>query len=138
MGGTDEASNIIEVSVEEHAELHLDLYLKHGYYEDWLASQCLSGQIVGEDIQKHWDELRRTNHRKVMVGRKMSQETKDKIRNALMGKKKSPEHAQKCRENARKVKGHKQTAEHKANTSKAAKNRSRDGKGRFIPLHKKS
>ena len=49
MGGSDEPSNLIKVSVEEHAELHLELYLKYGKLEDWVASQCLSGQM------KHYD-----------------------------------------------------------------------------------
>ena len=50
MGGTDDPSNIVEVSVEEHAELHLSLYLAHGKYEDWVAYHALSGQMEVEDL----------------------------------------------------------------------------------------
>ena len=48
-GGTDEPSNLVEVSVEEHAELHLALYLEHGKWQDWVAFTMLSGQIGKEE-----------------------------------------------------------------------------------------
>ena len=51
-GGTDEPSNIIEVTVEQHAELHLALYLEDGHWQDWIAYHCLSGQIGKEEAQK--------------------------------------------------------------------------------------
>jgi hypothetical protein len=36
-GGTDDASNLIELSVEDHAEAHRILYEKHGRKGDKLA-----------------------------------------------------------------------------------------------------
>jgi hypothetical protein len=48
MGGTDEPSNLMEVTTEEHAELHLALYLEHGRWQDWVASQGLAG-IIGHE-----------------------------------------------------------------------------------------
>ena len=53
MGGTDDASNIIEVSVEEHAELHLSLYLEYGKVEDWIAYRGLGGLMSEEDRVLH-------------------------------------------------------------------------------------
>ena len=50
MGGTDDPSNLMEVSVEEHSELHLTLYLNHGCWEDWLAYRGLAGIIGREEI----------------------------------------------------------------------------------------
>jgi hypothetical protein len=44
-GGTDDPSNLIQVTVEEHAELHFARYLRHGELGDWLAAFSLSGQI---------------------------------------------------------------------------------------------
>ncbi len=44
MGGTDDPSNLVEVSVEEHAELHFALYLEHGKYEDYIAYNMLAGR----------------------------------------------------------------------------------------------
>jgi len=50
MGGTDEPSNIMECSVEEHAELHFALYLEHGRWQDWYAAMGLAGIIGKEEI----------------------------------------------------------------------------------------
>ena len=44
MGGGNEPSNLVKVSIEEHAELHLALYLEHGKLEDWYAFHALSGK----------------------------------------------------------------------------------------------
>ena len=41
LGGTDEPSNLVRVSEEQHAELHLALYLEHGDYRDWKAASVL-------------------------------------------------------------------------------------------------
>ena len=45
-GGTDDPSNLIKVTVTEHAELHLARYLEFGDGEDWIAYHGLSGQIT--------------------------------------------------------------------------------------------
>ena len=51
MGGTDEPSNIIEVTVEEHAELHRRLYVAFECLEDKLAWKMLEGQaMMGETL----------------------------------------------------------------------------------------
>ena len=47
-GGTDHPSNFVEVTVEEHAELHLARYLELGEVGDWLAYRALSGQASSE------------------------------------------------------------------------------------------
>ncbi len=44
-GGTDDPSNLIKVTVEEHSELHLARYLEYGEKWDWIAAMALSGQI---------------------------------------------------------------------------------------------
>ena len=49
MGGTDEPSNLVEVTPEQHAELHLALYLEHGRWQDWVAFHALSGQMSMSD-----------------------------------------------------------------------------------------
>ena len=61
MGGQDTPENLAYVTIEEHAELHLVLYLDHGKPEDWYASQGLSGQLGKEDITL---EMMRENGRK--------------------------------------------------------------------------
>jgi len=50
MGGTDNPSNLIELTVEEHAEAHRTLYDKYGKQEDYLAWRGLSGHIGKEEI----------------------------------------------------------------------------------------
>lgn len=102
MGGSDEPSNLVECTVEQHAEYHRKLYEEHGCWQDKIAWKALSGLIGKEDIQaekaresilsrersheewkKGW-ETRRKN------GWKFSEETKKKISEALKGRAKTP------------------------------------------------
>jgi len=50
MGGTDDPSNLIEVSVEQHAELHFALYLEHGRWQDYIAALGLANIIEKEEV----------------------------------------------------------------------------------------
>jgi aspartokinase len=52
MGGTNDPSNLIELSVEEHAEAHRVLFEKYGRKEDELAWKGLAGIIGKEEITK--------------------------------------------------------------------------------------
>jgi hypothetical protein len=52
MGGTDEPSNLVELTVEEHAEAHRELYENHGHWQDKIAYQMLSGQITNYEAQQ--------------------------------------------------------------------------------------
>ena len=52
VGGTDDASNLIELSVEEHAEAHKLLWEQYGRYQDYYAWQGLAGLIGKESILK--------------------------------------------------------------------------------------
>lgn len=49
-GGSDDPANLVELTVEEHAEAHRILYEKHGRWEDYCAWQALSGRIDNEEI----------------------------------------------------------------------------------------
>jgi len=49
-GGTDDPSNLVELTVEEHAEAHRVLYEKYGRWQDELAWKGLSGMIGKEEI----------------------------------------------------------------------------------------
>jgi len=46
MGGSDDPSNIIELTIEEHAEAHKKLYEKYGKWEDKVAWLSLTKQIT--------------------------------------------------------------------------------------------
>lgn len=50
MGGTDEPSNLIELTVEEHAEAHRKLFEKYGCWQDEIAWKGLAGIIGKEEI----------------------------------------------------------------------------------------
>lgn len=52
MGGSDDPSNLIELSVKEHSEAHLWLWLKYGKTEDKIAWKGLSGQIGKDEIMR--------------------------------------------------------------------------------------
>lgn len=51
MGGTDDPSNLISLTVEEHAEAHKKLWEEHGSQYDLIAWRCLSGIISGEEAR---------------------------------------------------------------------------------------
>ena len=44
-GGGNEPSNLIRITVEQHAQEHWELFCVHGRWEDELAWRVLSGQI---------------------------------------------------------------------------------------------
>ena len=50
MGGSDDPSNLIELTIEEHAEAHRILFEKYGKVEDLWAWKGLSGQIGKDEI----------------------------------------------------------------------------------------
>lgn len=50
MGGTDDPSNLIKLTIEEHAEAHRILYEKYGLWQDKLAWQGLSKMIDRQEI----------------------------------------------------------------------------------------
>jgi len=63
MGGSDEPSNLVELSVEEHAEAHRLLYEKYQQWEDEVAYKTLSGQITNYEAQ----QLSRSNAMKGFI-----------------------------------------------------------------------
>ena len=52
MGGSDDPSNLIELSVEEHANAHLKLYEQYGKKEDLCAYYMLSGKSQDPEFKK--------------------------------------------------------------------------------------
>ena len=66
MGGTDDPTNLVELSISEHAEAHRILYEKYGKWEDMVAWKGLAKIIPSEKIhseatkngmQYWWDNL---------------------------------------------------------------------------------
>jgi hypothetical protein len=53
MGGSDDPSNLVELTIEEHAKAHKKLWEEHGHWQDELAWKGLSGMSSkGEIIQE--------------------------------------------------------------------------------------
>jgi hypothetical protein len=57
MGGTDDPSNLIELTVDEHAEAHRILYEQHGNWKDYLAWKGLSGYFGKEEIIQYKNRM---------------------------------------------------------------------------------
>ncbi len=130
MGGTDDPDNLIELTVEEHAEAHRILYEEHGNWQDYLAWQGLTKRISCEKMAREAARLANT-------GKYMSPETRQKISDAKKGVKHSPEHVKnnslaqkgKVLSNEHRMKissalsGRTLSDEHKNNVGKKMKNR---------------
>jgi hypothetical protein len=52
MGGSDDKSNLIELSVADHAEAHRKLYEEHGLWQDYVAWQGLAKLMPKEQLIK--------------------------------------------------------------------------------------
>lgn len=50
MGGSDDPSNLVSLTVEEHAAAHKTLYEKYGKKEDYIAWKGLEGTIGNEEL----------------------------------------------------------------------------------------
>jgi len=96
MGGSDDPSNVIELSVEEHAEAHKRLFEQHGRWQDELAWKTLSGIIGKEEAirlaginanlgKRHSENTKKKISEKASQ-RKLSEETKAKISSSRIGK----------------------------------------------------
>ncbi len=51
-GGTDDPSNLVELTIPEHAEAHRKLYEEYGRWQDKVAWQTLSGQMTNYEAQR--------------------------------------------------------------------------------------
>lgn len=52
MGGSDDPSNLVRVTIEQHAELHKQLWEGLGCWQDGIAWKMLSGQITNAEAIK--------------------------------------------------------------------------------------
>lgn len=66
IGGTDDPANLIELSVEDHAEAHRILYEKYGREEDKMAWLGLSGQATKKEVCSIGNKLGRKNADEVL------------------------------------------------------------------------
>ena len=91
-GGTDDPSNLIELTVEEHAEAHRVLFEQYGKKEDELAWKGLSG-IIGKEELLHelfvhaGKKSRPPIGHKANLGKKWSDEYKKNMSEIIKGRK---------------------------------------------------
>ena len=118
MGGTDDPNNLVELTVEEHAEAHRKLYEQYGHWEDNCAFLALSGRIGQEEILRMKQGMankgrKRTDEEKEKYSKgakKYLQRLKDEGRWEEINKKRSES-----------LKGHKKSSEHLANWANSRK-----------------
>jgi hypothetical protein len=107
MGGSDDSSNLVELTVEEHAEAHKKLWEQYGNIKDYCAWKGLEGTIGKEEIIRLLMDP---------TGRVHTEETKNKISQSHKGKQK---HTEESKEKLRQFRtGMKLSEEHKAKISK--------------------
>ena len=72
MGGTDDPSNLIRLTLEEHAQAHLELYEQYGNKRDWIAHRCLLGQISFAEARLEVSRLPKTDQWKKQQSERVS------------------------------------------------------------------
>jgi len=105
MNGPNDPSNLVELTIEEHAEAHKQLWMMYRNWQDEIAYLTLSGQIGKEEAitkilhRPRSEESKRKNAlshtgmkrseetRRKMSNRRHSAETKLKMSLTRMGKK---------------------------------------------------
>jgi len=90
-GGTDDASNIIELTIEEHAQAHKELYDKHGHEYDQIAYRMLSGQIPVAEATRQAQSFANRGENKTPNQRKASNRNLKKAIESNIGRKHSEE-----------------------------------------------
>lgn len=103
MGGTDDSSNLVEVTVEQHALLHKQLWEDLGHWQDYAAWQGLS-KTIGQE------ELIRYIQSKTHKGKIVSEESRRKMSIAHTGERQSIDRIEKRRQ---KLIGQKRTFKNK-------------------------
>jgi hypothetical protein len=108
MDGSNDPSNIIFLSIRDHAIAHAKLYLKHGKYEDYVAFKGLKKQIGKDQIYIETSRIGGLNNKnqpkslehRLKISKsnskprkRRSKETKLKISQAMKGNKNSNKHS---------------------------------------------
>jgi len=93
MGGSDDPSNIVELTLEEHAEAHRVLFEQYGKLQDKIAWLMLSGKTTeGEKLRI---TLAADAFQNFVSDHKRSELWRKKISDSLRGTKQTPESNQK-------------------------------------------
>ena len=112
MGGSNDPSNLILLTVEQHAEAHKKLYEEHGLKSDLCAWKSLSKQIGKEEL---W-MMRSSIGGESNAGRPKSEAHKAKIAEAIRGTMALPEERAKI---SKAMQGNANSKNHKSDEYKA-------------------
>ena len=114
-GGTDDPSNLVELTVEEHAEAHRVLFEQYGRWQDRVAWQTLSGQITKYEAAQQARRLANLGN-KHFEGKTHTEEVRKRIsefqKKAKIGNKyrEGKSHSEETKKNiSEKLKGHEAT-----------------------------
>lgn len=78
MGGSDDPSNLVELTIEEHAEAHRKLFEQYGHWQDEVAWKGLAKMI---DHQEVITEVIRNTHKNKILSEEHKQKIRDSKRN---------------------------------------------------------
>lgn len=79
MEGSNDPSNVIELTINEHAAWHYELWVYYGHWEDYIAWKGLQGLLPKAEIHR----LRNIENGKSRLGSKQPQSQKDKVAKKL-------------------------------------------------------
>jgi hypothetical protein len=101
-GGTDDPTNIVYLTVKEHAEAHRKLYKKYGRWQDKLAYEGLSGQIGKDKIMKELYYQNGKDNIHHLHTRSVKEKARQRTKEVNTGRKLTPEHIAKTRRTGQK------------------------------------
>ena len=115
MGGTDDPSNLVKVTVEEHANLHKQLWEDLGHWQDYAAWQGLSNMIPRQELIR-WMSSGERHH---SYGRPRPDDVKEKISKTRSGQSLAPWTEERRKKTLASITGRKFSQEHKKALSEA-------------------
>lgn len=78
MGGSNDESNLVRLTVEQHAQAHKELHEQHGRWQDYVAWKALSGQITHQKASYEASKLGGLNGLKHLKGKTYEEAYGDK------------------------------------------------------------
>ena len=112
MGGSNDKSNLITLTIEEHAMAHKALYEEHGKKGDYVAWKSLLKQMDEPERQMELSSVGGKNN----MGKPKSEEHKAKIAEAIRGKMASPEERERI---SKSMKGNSNSKNHSSSEYKS-------------------
>ncbi len=116
LGGTNDPSNLIEVTIKEHATIHFARWIAYGNWQDEIAWKTLDGQIGKDEARKLAWKI------KFETDPEFKEKTLKNLKKGnpwKTGKKTGPLSKETCERISKALKGKSKTAQHRENISNA-------------------